>query len=137
MAGTGPSAQLGDDLDMRREEELVDRHDAGDAVAAIDQDAEIAGKRARIAGDRDQISAPETWQACGLRRGAGARRVEHHRVVALQAPSRRAGCGIGRGLKVSHRLQLRRPAGRLGERRKRRLVGLEGIDRGVSRQAQR
>ena len=26
MAGTGPSAQMRDDLDMRREQELVDRY---------------------------------------------------------------------------------------------------------------
>jgi hypothetical protein len=38
-------------LDMGRVQELVDRHDARDAVAAIDEDAEIARERPRIAGD--------------------------------------------------------------------------------------
>jgi hypothetical protein len=47
----GASAQEGDDLDMRREEELIDWHDAGDAIAAVDQDAEISRKRSGVAGD--------------------------------------------------------------------------------------
>ena len=69
--------QMNNHLDMRREEELIDRHDAGDAVAAIDQDAEIAGERAQIAGHGDQLRHRRLGKRLGLRRGAGARRIEH------------------------------------------------------------
>ncbi len=76
--------QLRHDLDMRREQELVDRNDAGNAVAAIDQDTEVAGERAGIAGDRHELGNARLGEGLGLRCSACARRVEHHRVIALQ-----------------------------------------------------
>src|SRR3990170_8201307 len=64
-----PSAhEVGDDLDMRREEELIDRHDAGDAVAAIHQNAEVARQRARVAGDRDELRHLRFCKLLRLRR---------------------------------------------------------------------
>jgi hypothetical protein len=36
---------MGDDLDMRGEQELIHGHDAGGAIAAVDKDAKIARKR--------------------------------------------------------------------------------------------
>lgn len=38
-----------DDLDMLRIAELIDRGDRGEAIAAIDEDAHIAGKASAIA----------------------------------------------------------------------------------------
>ena len=76
--------EMRDHLDMRREQELIDRRDAGDAVAAIDQDAEVAGERAGIAGDGDDLRHVRLGERLGLRRGAGPRRIEHHRVVGFQ-----------------------------------------------------
>ena len=58
-----------DDLDMRREQELIDRGDARDAVAAIDQDAEVASERARIAGHGDDVRYVRLGECLGLRRG--------------------------------------------------------------------
>ena len=89
--------EMRDHFDMRREQELIDRRDAGDAVAAIDQDAEIAGERARIAGHGDEPSARPTWQASrpAPRRRRAADRTPPRR--RLSAPSRRAASGTDRG----------------------------------------
>ncbi len=38
-----------DDLDVGREQELIDGHNAADPVAAIDEDAEVAREGAGIA----------------------------------------------------------------------------------------
>jgi hypothetical protein len=35
-----------DDLDVGREQELIDGHDTADSVAAIDEDAKVARERA-------------------------------------------------------------------------------------------
>ena len=66
---------MDDHLDMQREEELIDRRDARDAVAAIDQDAEVAGKRAWIAGRGDDLRYFRLGECPDLRRGAGAPRI--------------------------------------------------------------
>ena len=61
-----------DDLDMRREQELIDRGDARDAVAAIDQDAEVAGKRAWIQ-DTATTFATSDWTSVPACAAAPAR----------------------------------------------------------------
>ena len=106
---------MGDHFDMRREQELVDRRDAGDAVAAIDQDAEIAGERAGIAGDGHEHRHVRLGKRRGLRRGAGARRIEHHRVVGFELlhAERRAEQVAD---EAPHRLEPGRLARRLGKR---------------------
>src|SRR5262245_46459806 len=65
-------------LDMRREQEMVDRHDAGNVVAAIDEDAQMMGASAGIARDHDDLRHLRSGQRLGLRLGACPRRIEHH-----------------------------------------------------------
>ena len=62
-------------FDMRREQELIDRGDPRDAVTAIDQDAEIASERSRIAGDRHEPWHLRLGKRLGLRRSACPRRI--------------------------------------------------------------
>ena len=124
-----------DDLDMRREQELIDRRDARDAVAAIDQDAEVAGKRAWIAGHGDDFRYVRLDECPGLRRGAGPRRIEHHGVVGFELlDAERDAEQIAED--GAHRLELGCFARRLGKRGKRRRVGLVRVNRGIAGQGE-
>jgi hypothetical protein len=111
---------------MGREEELIDRHDARDAIAAIDEDAEIARERAGIARHRHKLRHARFGESFGLRGGAGTRWVEHHGVIGLKlfrAERRTEEVAV----EGPDRLELGRPPRGLGECGKRRLVGLVGI----------
>lgn len=129
----GASAQEGDDLDMRREEELIDWHDAGDAIAAVDQDAEISRKRSGVAGDGSELRDLGRGKLLGLARRPCPRRVEHNSVIGrkLLGPEWRAEQVAGKG---PNWLEPWRLARSLGERGKCGLIGLEGIDRCGPRQ---
>ena len=61
---------------MRGMAELVDRRDAIDAIAAVDEDAQVAREGRRIAGDGDDPPNPGLRQRSGLCLGARARWVE-------------------------------------------------------------
>src|SRR4026208_2237315 len=58
--------EVGDYLDMRREEELIHGNDAREAIAAIYQDAEIARERSGIAGDGDELRNLGSGKLLGL-----------------------------------------------------------------------
>ena len=83
-------------LDLGREQELVDRQDARQPVAAIDQDARVAGKRRRIAGHRDDFGTRRPRRAprpAPWRRPRADRRPPRRRLRVRPAP---AGCERGR-----------------------------------------
>eukprot|EP01133_Synstelium_polycarpum_P029988 gene29988-36963_t len=63
-------------FDMRRPEKLVDRHDAVDLVATLDEDAQIAPERHRIAGHRSHFRHIRFCDLDGLGFRTGARRIE-------------------------------------------------------------
>ena len=70
---------------MRGVAELVDRRDALDLVAAVDQDFRVARERRDVAGDRNHRRNParrELARICALR--ALPRRIEHDRIVVAQ-----------------------------------------------------
>ena len=64
--------------------ELVDRRDAGQPVAAVDQGPRVAREAAGVAGDGDHRGQPGPGELPGLLFGAGARRVEDRGVEARQ-----------------------------------------------------
>jgi hypothetical protein len=92
---------------MRREQELVDGDHARDAVAAIDEDAQVAGAGAWIARDHDDLRHLRSGQRLGLRPGACPRRIEDDSVVAGKLACGERGAEEIAG-KCAHRLQLRR-----------------------------
>ncbi len=118
---------------MRREQELVDGDDASDAVAAVDEDAHVAGAGGRIARHHHHRLDLGLGQRLGLGLGPGARRIEHDGIVAakLLRPEWAAEQVADGG---AERLQLRRRPRRLGERRHRRLVLFVSIDLGAGRE---
>ena len=69
---------------MRRPEELVDRRHALHAVAAGDEDREVARQRAGVAGDGDDIGNVGARDLLRLVLGAGARRIEDEPVEGLE-----------------------------------------------------
>ena len=69
---------------MRRVSKLVDGRDALDFVAALDQDARIAGKGRDIAGHRDHERHFARRKPFGLSLRALPRRIEYHRVEIPQ-----------------------------------------------------
>ena len=131
----GLALEMDDHLDMRREQELIDRYDAGDAIAAIDQHADIAGERAWIAGHGDDLRHRRLGKRLGLRRGAGARRIEYHGVVGFELLDAE-GDAEQIADDAAHRLELGCFARRLGKRGKRRRVGLIGVDRSLAGQGE-
>ena len=84
------------DLDMGGMAELVDRRDRVEPIAAVDQDAGVAREGRRIARHRDDDGNGALGKLARLRLGALARRIEHHRVEALEFRRRPAAAGTGR-----------------------------------------
>src|SRR5260221_4774912 len=89
--------ESGDQLDMRRPDELVDRLNGGEAVAAGDEDAGVAREARRIARDGGEAFDAGAGERGGLRLGADARRVEDDRVtggelVGLERPALQIAC---------------------------------------------
>src|SRR5687768_9617755 len=60
--------------------ELIDRCDTGEAIASVHQDAGIARKRRRVAGDGDDGRHVARGECARLRLGTLARRIEDHDV---------------------------------------------------------
>ena len=85
-----------DDLDMRCVAELIDRRDAREPVAAVDQNARRRAQRSRDCTRPRPRSGTLLCELARLRLGALARRVEHHRVEALEFLVRTAAAGTGR-----------------------------------------
>src|SRR5258708_30211794 len=73
--------ESGDQLDMRRPDELVDRLNGGEAVAAGDEDAGIARETRRVARDGGETGNSGAGERRRQRLGADARRIEDHGVV--------------------------------------------------------
>jgi hypothetical protein len=124
---------MGDDLDMRREQELIHGHDAGDAIAAVDKDAKIARKRSGVAGEGNELRDLGSGKLLGLARRPGPRRIEHDGVIGrkLLGPEWRAEQVAGKG---PNWLEPWRLARSLGESGKCGIIGLEGINRCGPRQ---
>ena len=85
--------------------------------------------------DGDDLRYVRLGECRGLRRGAGARRIEHDGVVGFELldAERDAEQIADDG---AHRLELGCFARRLGKRGKRRRVGLVGVDRGLAGQGE-
>jgi hypothetical protein len=71
-------------LDMRRVAKLVDRRDALDAIAAIDQEPGVADEGRHVAGHRDHGADLARGELNRLRLRALPRRIEHDRVEVAQ-----------------------------------------------------
>ena len=86
---------------MRRVAELIDRRDAFEPVAAVDQEPRVAGEGRGIAGDRDHAPAPCSPRAAAPApaRPAAADRTRRRQSRAIPAAS--ADGGTGRALRPS------------------------------------
>ena len=69
---------------MGRKAELVKRRDLAERVAALDENARIAREALGVAGDRDDDGNAARRERPRLRLGAGARRIEHDGVEAVE-----------------------------------------------------
>src|ERR1700744_6011383 len=71
-------------FDMRAVTKLIDRRDAFDDKAAVDQGPRVAGKGRGVAGHRDHGRDLAGRELFDLRLRALPRRVEHHRIELAQ-----------------------------------------------------
>lgn len=94
---------------MGRPQELINRHDAEEAEAAVDEGAGIAGEGLRIARDRDGGSDRRRSEGFGHRPRAGPGRIEDDGIVPVQ------GAGIRGSRARSRRSAVSRPALAAGE----------------------
>ena len=69
---------------MRRPEELIDRFDPSETIAAIDQDAGVAGKCRRITGCGQNRGHGRSRQLLELFAGAGSGWVDQRQIKANQ-----------------------------------------------------
>ena len=104
--------------------ELIDRHDALEAIAALDQDRGIAGECAGVAGDAHHDGHLRGGKLPGLRFGAGARRVHHDGVETRQLRRQQRTAEQIARLRL-HRPQARRAARGAIERGERGAVAVE------------
>ncbi len=61
-------------------EELVDRADPLEAIAAVGEDPGVPGKARGVAGHIEHLRHLRLGERLRLRHGAGPRRIEHHRI---------------------------------------------------------
>src|SRR5471032_1165637 len=83
----GPTLAAGqqrNQLDMRRPQKLVDRHQFLQPVPAVLQRVRVSGEAAGIAGGIDDLLHLGAREFGDLRRGAGPWRVEHNRIEGVQ-----------------------------------------------------
>ena len=73
-----------DQLDMGRPAELADRLDPVETIAALDQRLRVAGEGGRVAGDVGDPRHGRAGEQGRLLLRAGAGRIEHHRLEAVQ-----------------------------------------------------
>jgi len=115
---------------VRRIAELVDRRDARQAIAAIDEYSGVADERRRIARDGDHQRDAACGERLRLRLSALARRIEHNAVVASQLTGQERAAE-----QIAHvrfdRLEPRRDRRGAGERCDRGLRGIGGGDTGA------
>ena len=120
---------------MVGEEELVDGSDGLDCVAAIDEDAQVARERCRIAGDDREAADLGGCERFRLRLGTRERRVEDRGIEAVELS-----CREGSAEEIPHGgsdgFQALRAAGRGREGRQRVAVAVVGGYAGVSRKRQ-
>ena len=74
------------ELDLRAEQELVDRADLTKCEAAVDQHAGVAGEALRMAGGVDHARNLGPGERGALLRGPGARWVENDELMVELAP---------------------------------------------------
>ena len=101
VSRSGSAAEAADHLGLRGIDELVHRHDPLQHVAAVDEDARVAGEAGGIAGDRRDARHLRGGKRLRLRLCAGARRIEDDPVEAVE---------LGRGEREGKEVApLRRP----------------------------
>ena len=121
---------------MRAVLELIHRRDALESISSRNQDRRIARKRAGIAGDADDEGDLRGRELAGLRFGAGARRIEDDGVELCQFRRKERPAKQVANF-ARHLPQAGRRPRRLVERRDRAAVGLDRVDLGALRKAQR
>ncbi len=112
---------------MERIAELIDRRDAHELVAAVDQNARVACERRRIAGHRNHDRHGAFDQFARLRLGALARRIEHDGVEALEFRGHEGTAKQVAHLRF-HRLQAAGVRRRARQRLDRALLDIRGGD---------
>src|SRR5580693_1464830 len=71
-------------LDVRRIAELIDRRHRREPITAVDQKARVAGERRRIARHGNDDGDVALRKRARLRLRALARRIEQHRIEAIE-----------------------------------------------------